>query len=190
MIKNNFRLILGIMIGFVISYLAITKLNQKTETVSSDIIIERIKSVKKIIVTEGYFSEVYSFKEASKYFYNLISFEKRALLLIKGKVQISYDLTKIEYETNAILKTIYIKNIPPAEINISPSIKYYDLQESTFNTFAVEDYNKLNSTAIDRLKIEIEKSDLKTIAKNNLTTALEDMQWVGKELGWKVVYKN
>lgn len=72
-----------------------------------DVIIERIRAVKKVIVTEGYFSEVYSYKEAQKYFYDMISFEKKALLLIKGKVSISYDLEQIKYtidHENKIIK--------------------------------------------------------------------------------------
>ena len=48
--------------------------------------IERIEAVKKLIVTEGYFSELYNYKKADKYFYDLIQFEKKAFLLVKKPV--------------------------------------------------------------------------------------------------------
>ena len=56
--------------------------------------IERIEAVKKLIVTEGYFSELYNYKEADKYFYALIKFEKKVFLFVK-KASISYDHTKM-----------------------------------------------------------------------------------------------
>ncbi len=187
MIKNNQKLIIGIAIGCLLSYYIFKKSNEKIVSTDADIIIEKLKSVKKIIVTEGYFSEIYSHTEAQQYFYNLISFEKKALLLVKGKVQINYDLGKMKYEVNNSAKEIHVSSVPAPEISIEPSIKYYDLQESTFNSFGTDDYNKLNATAVDKLKKEIAKSDLKNVAKKSLATALQDMQWVGKELGWKVI---
>lgn len=178
-------LIIGILLGYYI--LSGSKSSTSTQT-EGDVIIEKIKSVRKIIVTEGYFSEVYNYKEAQKYFYDMISFEKKALLLVKGKVNISYDLEKIKYTVNPGQKEIKITQIPEAEMIIEPSIKYYDLQESTFNTFSAADYSKLNKMAIQKLKVEVKKSDLNTQAKKSLENALQEMQWVGKELGWKIVF--
>ena len=39
-------------------------------------------------------------------------------------------------------KSITLVNLPAPQISIEPEIKYYDLQESTFNTFDKDDYNK------------------------------------------------
>lgn len=61
------------------------------------------------------------------------------------------------------------------------------MQESSFNTFSAQDYNKLNNTAVKKLKSEVYKSDLPKQAKKTLQNTLNEMQWVGKELGWKVV---
>lgn len=179
-----FLLILGLGIGILWSQKKSGSTEIKTD---GDVIIERIKAVKKVIVTEGYFSEVYSYKEAQKYFYDMISFEKKALLLIKGKVSISYDLEQIKYTIDHENKIIKVTEIPSPELIIEPSIKYYDLQESSFNTFSAQDYNKLNNTAVKKLKFEVYKSDLPKQAKKSLQNTLNEMQWVGKELGWKVV---
>jgi hypothetical protein len=153
----------------------------------SDVVIERIESVKKLVVTEGYFSELYNYKEANKYFYDLIAFEKKAFLLVKGKASVSYDLTLMEYQVDEATKTITLVNMPAPQISVEPEIKYYDLQESSFNTFSTDDYNKLNSRAIVKLKEKVNKSNLKKMARKELETTLNDLQIVGKELGWKIV---
>lgn len=156
----------------------------------ADVIIDRIESVKKIVVTEGYFSELYNYKEADKYFYDLIQFEKKAILLVKGKASVSYDLSKMEYQVDKETKTITLVNMPAPQVSVSPEIKYFDLQESSFNTFSTADYNKLNSRAVAKLKEKVDKSGLKAMARKELETTLNDLQIIGKELGWKIVIPN
>jgi len=102
---------------------------------------------------------------------------------VKGKASVSYDLTQMEYQVDEATKTITLVNMPAPQISIEPEIKYYDLQESSFNSFDKDDYNKLNGRAIAKLKEKVNKSDLKKMARNELETTLNDLQIVGKELG-------
>jgi hypothetical protein len=108
-------------------------------------------------------------------------------LVVKGKAEVSYDLSKMDYAVNEEPKTITLVNIPAPEISVQPEIKYYNLEEHTFNTFETEDYNKLNKQAISKLKQKVEKSELVPMARNELERTLNDIQIVGKELGWKIV---
>jgi hypothetical protein len=179
--------LLGLIIGAGIAFFWFNR-QMKTEKIEDgEILVERIKAVKKLIVTEGYFSELYSYKEADKYFYDLISFEKKALLVVKGKAEVSYDLSKMDYAVDEKNKIITLVNVPAPEITVQPEIKYYNLEEHTFNTFAIDDYNKLNAQAVSRLKKKVEKSELVEMARNELERTLNDIQIVGKELGWKIV---
>lgn len=93
----------------------------------------------------------------------------------------------MEYQVDEATKTITLVNMPAPQISVEPEIKYYDLQESTFNTFNTEDYNKLNARAVAKLKEKVEKSDLKSMARKELESILNDLQVLGKELGWKIV---
>ena len=93
----------------------------------------------------------------------------------------------MDYTIDNTTKTITLVNRPAPQISIEPEIKYYDLQESSFNTFSTSDYNKLNKRAIVKLKEKVNKSDIKNIAREELATTLNDIQIIGKELGWKVV---
>lgn len=187
MIKHVKFVLLGIILGALVVFLMYRQDANTTEIDDAEIIIDRIESVKKLVVTEGYFSEIYSYKEADKYFYDYIAFEKKAILLVKGKAAVSYDLSQMDYSVDKENKTITLVNRPAPQVSIEPEIKYFDLQQSTFNTFSKEDYNKLNSRAVEKLKEKINKSDLKQMARDELETTLNDLQIIGKELGWKII---
>ena len=64
-----------------------------TATEKSQVLIEKIKTVAKLVTVEGYFSEVYSYEDYWKYDYS--PFQKRVLIRVKGKVSVAYDLTKM-----------------------------------------------------------------------------------------------
>jgi MFS superfamily sulfate permease-like transporter len=187
------RIIVFIITGIAIGVFTTIQFFNKKQTgptiTDSDVIVERIKAVKKVIVTEGIFSEIYSYKDAKAYFFDVVRFEKKALLLVKGTAYVSYDLELIDYQVDEVNRTITLVNIPAPEIIIEPEMKYYDLQQSTFNTFSSVDYNKLQSLAKSKLKEKINQSDLTQMARNNLERTLNDLQIIGKELGWKIVVR-
>ncbi|WP_297333481.1 DUF4230 domain-containing protein [Flavobacterium sp.] len=152
------------------------------------LIQQQIKNVGKLVVTEGHFTEVLTYKDRQKYFLNILSAEKKALVVVNADVTISYDLSKIEYDINEATKTITIKNIPKEEINISPDLKFYDVQQNGFNEFSGEDYNKINSTVKANLRKKIEKSSLKTNAQNRLLSELSKILILTNTMGWKLQY--
>jgi hypothetical protein len=181
--------IIGIALGILITTNFLNKKPSDVVITESDVVIERIKAVKKVIVTEGIFSEIYSYKDAKKYFFDMIPFERKALMLVKGKAHISYDLEQIDYQIDEENLTITLVNIPAPELIIEPELKYYDLQQSTFHTFSGADYNKLQKMAIDKLSEKIRQSDLMKMARDQLEVTMNDLQIVGKELGWKIVVR-
>ena len=86
-------------------------------------------------------------------------------------------------------KTITIVNIPKEEIKISPNIEYYDVDQSTLNPFTGNDYNKVNKTVRANLQKKIEKSTLKSNAKNRLLSELSKILILTNSMGWKLVYE-
>ena len=161
-----------------------------TSTIEYDtnLIQQQIKNVGKLVVTEGHFSEVMTYKDQNKYLGNLISFDKKALVVINADVTVSFDLSKVKYDIDAANKTVTITNIPEEELKISPDIKYYNVDQSTFNEFTGEDYNKINKIAKENLAKKIEKSTLKSNAKNRLVSELSKILIVTKSMGWKLRY--
>jgi len=154
------------------------------------LIQEQIKNVGKLVVTEGHFAEVITYKDSKKYLGDFISFEKKAIVVINADVTVSFDLSKMKYDIDSINKIITVLEIPKEEIKIAPDFKYYNTESSTFNEFTGEDYNKINKIARANLSKKIQASTLKTNAKNRLLSELNSLFIVTKNLGWTMKYKD
>jgi hypothetical protein len=154
------------------------------------LIQQQIKNVGKLVVTEGHFAEVITYKDSKKYMGDLISFEKKAIVVINADVTVSFDLSKMKYDIDSINKVITVVEIPKEEIKIAPDFKYYNTESSTFNEFTGEDYNKINKIARANLAKKIQASTLKTNAKNRLLSELNSLFIVTKNLGWTMKYKD
>lgn len=181
-------LILFAIIGFLIYQLVTIKKDTSSVEYDTNLIQEQIKNVGKLVVTEGHFSQVMTYKDQDKYLGNLISFDKKALVVINADVTVSFDLSKVTYDIDAPNKILTITNIPKEEIKISPDIKYYNVDQSTFNEFTGDDYNKINKIAKENLAKKIEKSTLKSNAKNRLISELSKILIVTNSMGWKLQY--
>ena len=154
----------------------------------NNIIQEQIVNVGKLVVTEGHFSEVITYKNQAKYLMDLISFEKKALIVVNADVSVSYDLHKMKYSIDEKNKMITIVSIPKEEIKISPDIKFYDVDQSQLNPFTGDDYNKINASVKANLAKKIEKSTLKSNAKNRLISELSKILILTKSMGWTLKY--
>lgn len=156
---------------------------------NSNLIQQQILNVGKLVVTEGHFSEVLTYKDQDKYLMDLISFEKKALIIVNADVTVSYDLRQVKYDIDEANKTITITNIPEEEIKISPDIKFYDIQQSRMNPFSGDDYNKVNKTVRADLEKKIAKSTLKSNAKNRLVSELSKILILTNSMGWTLKFE-
>lgn len=164
--------------------------NSSTIEYDTNLIQQQIKNVGKLVVTEGHFAEVLTYKDKKKTYIPGLSFDKKALVVINADVTVGFDLSQIKYDIDAENKVLTITNIPKEEITISPDFKYYDTESSTFNEFTGEDYNKINKMARENLAKKIEKSTLKSNAKNRLLSELSKMLVLTNSMGWTLKYKN
>lgn len=156
---------------------------------NTNLIQQQIVSVGKLIVTEGHFSEVLTYKDKDSKWLTMLTFEKKALVVVNADVTVAFDLRKMEYKIDEETKTITILNIPEAEIKISPDIKFYDVQTSRLNPFTGDDYNKINKAVKENLAKKVEMSTLKSNAKNRLVSELSKILILTKTMGWNLVYE-
>ncbi|MBC7495052.1 MAG: DUF4230 domain-containing protein [Flavobacterium sp.] len=170
-------------------YTAINKPNENsTLEYDTNLIQQQIKNVGKLVVTEGHFAEVITYKDQKKYLGNLLSFEKKAIVIVNADVTVGFDLSKVTYDIDSSNKTLTITNIPKEEIKISPDLKYYDVEQSKLNEFAAADYNKINGIVKANLTKKIEASSLKLNAKNRLISELSKILILTNSMGWKLQY--
>ena len=155
---------------------------------NSALIQEQIKNVGKLIVTEGHFSEVFTYKNSKAVFGDLLEAEKKAVVIVNADVTIGYDLSLIEFNVNQDAKTLQILSIPKEEIKISPDFEYYDIQADFLNQFEAKDYNEIKETVNASLMKKIEASDLKSNAQNRLISELSKFFILTNSLGWTLEY--
>jgi hypothetical protein len=156
---------------------------------SSALIEKQLKNVSKLVVTEGHYSEVFTYKNSKAKFGNLIKFDKKALVVVNANVTVSYDLSQIQYELDESSKTLRILSIPKEEININPDFEYYDVTADYLNPFEAEDYNKIKETVKRQLMKKVEASNLKSNAQNRLISELSKFYILTNSLGWTLEYK-
>ena len=155
---------------------------------NSALIQEQIKNVGKLIVTEGHFSEVFTYKNSKDLFGDLLSAEKKALVVVNAEVTVAYDLSQIEFEVDEVNKTLTILSIPDEEVKINPDFEYYDVQADYLNPFEAKDYNDIKNMVNATLSKKIEASDLKANAKNRLISELSKFYILTNSLGWTLKY--
>ena len=181
-------LVLIAIIIFLVNKIISTPNENSTLEYDTNLIQQQIKNVGKLVVTEGHFAEVITYKDQKKYLGNLLSFEKKAIVIVNADVTVGFDLSKVTYAIDAPSKTLTITNIPKEEIKISPDLKYYDVEQSKLNEFDAADYNKINGMVQANLTKKIDASSLKTNAKNRLISELSKILILTNSMGWKLQY--
>jgi len=154
---------------------------------ATNLIEKEIKNVGKLVVTEGSFAQVFTYKN-SKQIFNLVEANKKALVVINAKVTIAYDLRALETEVDPENKIITIKKIPAPEININPDIEYYDVSQDYLNQFEASDYNKIKQRVMTTIREKVESSELPQNAENRLLAELANIYVVTNTLGWTLQY--
>lgn len=158
----------------------------KTEE-EANIILNKIEEVNKLILVEGSFAEVYTYKQATRLFYNLFPVEKKVIVIVEAKASVGYDLSKVKYEIDKEHKKIVIKSIPTEEIIIEPKVRYYDIQQSQFYKLDANDLTKINAKAIELIKTKVKASSIPGTAEDRLAEVLENIIFTSENLGWEVI---
>jgi lipopolysaccharide export LptBFGC system permease protein LptF len=187
------KILLGvaIVVAFVLlfKYCDFKKSDEADISYNTNLIQQQIVNVGKLVVTEGHFSEVITYKNQQKYLLDMLSFEKKALVIVNADVTVAYDLHQMKYDIDEKNKTITIVSIPKEEIKISPDIQFYDVEQSKLNPFTGDDYNKINKSVKANLAKKIEKSSLKKNAQNRLISELSKILILTNTMGWKLQYE-
>lgn len=155
---------------------------------NSAFIQEQLKNVSKLVVTEATFSQILTYKDQQKYLMNLVSFDKKAVVLVNAKASVSYDMSQLKYQIDEKNKVIQLISIPEPEVQIHPDYTIYDVEQSTFNPFVGEDYNKINKRVRVDIEEKIKKSTLKANAENRFISELSKILILTNSLGWRLEY--
>ncbi|WP_047418733.1 DUF4230 domain-containing protein [Cellulophaga sp. Hel_I_12] len=182
-------LILGIIITYWIYSLFRKKQSRELTEVQSHVLLEKIKSVCKLIAVEGDFAEIYRYENTKERFLSLVSSKKKALIVINAKAQIGYDLKKLILSADTTSKKIILTSFPEPEIlSIEPELDFYDIKNGMFNAFTPNDLTLLNQEAKQHIREKIPESGLMQTAKNEALEAILLIESIVETIGWKLDY--
>lgn len=172
-------LIVGLVIGALLMFLIFKagKAARTTTTIteSSHTIVESMKKVFKIVCAEGYFSDIYDYKESKKYF-SFIPAYKRALVVVKAKALIGFDFEKFVWETDEQNRKVKLISFPEPELlSIDTDYNYYSIEEEILYKFTTEDFKNIQTNAKKQIEEAALKSDLSKIASQQMRTMLTEI---------------
>jgi len=188
-----FDTVLGLLLGAIATYWAYTffKKKQSKEVTlhQSTVLLEKIRSVSKLVSVEGEFAEIYKYENTKERFLSLVSSKKKALVVINAKAQIGYDLKKVEIQSDVDNKRIILTNFPQPEVlSIEPELEFYDIQNGMFNSFSPKDLTTLNNEAKNHILEKIPESGLMETARKEALQAVLLMESIVATIGWKLDY--
>ena len=157
----------------------------KSNTVEeAQVMLERIRTVMKLVTVEGQFSELFSnddYQGAFSFFW-----EKKMLVRVTATVSAGYDLEKVKIETDAQNKTIRIGPLPAATIlSIDDKVDYYDISEGIFTSFSPQDFNRINER-VEQIIREKAQASLLPSAEEQGRKTLDMLKAMIESAGWKV----
>jgi len=183
-----FGIVIALVIVFGLRYCEYNKDEREELTQSTALIEKQLKNVGKLVVTEGNYAQVFSYEDSKKFYFDVLSARKKALVVVNATATIAYDLSKIETEVDASTKTVILKSIPKPELSINPNIEYYDVTQDYLNQFEAKDYNTIKKRVENMLREKIQASDLTSNAQNRLISELQKIYIVTQSMGWTLQY--
>ena len=180
--------VLTLLIVFGLRYCEHGKDEREQLRANTALIEKQIKNVGKLIVTEGNYAQVFTYEDSKKFYVDILSATKKALVVVNAEATIAYDLSKVTTEIDELTKTVRITYIPEPELKINPNIEYYDVQQDYLNQFNARDYNIIKARVQKGLEKEIKNSTLYTNAQNRLISELSKIYLLTSSLEWTLEY--
>ena len=157
---------------------------------STTIMLEKIKTVTKLVNVEGQFSELYTHGE--EYNYDFLGlFTKKVILRVTAKVSVGYDFEKVNIKIDSLARTVTLNDMPtPQILSIDHDLDYYDITQGTFNEFTTAEYNTINKNAKEKIAKNAAIPQLLAKAEAQKLDYLRMMDIALKSAGWKLIINN
>ncbi len=184
-----FIIIISILVTLAIVTLVKQIQQKKRVNSQSVILLDKIKKVCKFITVEGDFAEIYHYEDVKERFMKLVSSRKKALVVIKAKAHVGFDLSKIKLDANTESKTVKLFQFPEPEIlSIETDLNYYDKRDGMFNRFEASDLTSLHNDAKLHIMNKVPESGLYDIAKQEALESVKLIEGMVETIGWKLDY--
>ena len=152
-------------------------------SIESHILLERIEKVFKVVLAEGYFTEIYD-HNTKKDFFRIFKTNSKALVVAKAKVSIGYDFANMKFRRDHTTRTLVIEHFAEPEIiAIDTDYKFYDINQGILNKFDNEDYTAILAEAKRLMQEKALQSELPGIAHNQVELMIQQLC---ASVGWQL----
>ena len=151
------------------------------------IITTQIRKMNKLVVMEQDFSSMQKTKVTSQLLGGMLpNVEKQIITFTKTNAQVSYDLNKMKIDVDSINKKLIIKELPSAEIKITPSVEIQSLDDSFFDRFEEKDFKKITQSAKDNAYKTVNQNRLRNEGRTQLLENLDHIFVLAKALNYTI----
>ncbi|TDL99874.1 MAG: DUF4230 domain-containing protein [Flavobacteriaceae bacterium] len=165
-------------------YFFLRKKKEEQNQLQAGIILDKLKTVCKLVTVEGNFSEIYHYQSKQSSLLDFLG-KKKALVIVQAKASVGYDLSKIVLRADDKNKKVYLSAFPePQVLHLETDYKYYDTKDSLLNRFDANDMTLLNQEAKDFISEKIPQSGLLESAKKEALSAIFIMEKLVETIGW------
>ncbi len=149
--------------------------NSESIRVESHVLLERIEKVFKVVLAEGYFTEIYD-HNSKKEFWGLFKSSNKALVVAKAKVSVGYDFSKMKFSRENTERRLVLEEFAPAEIlSVDTDYKFYNLNQGLLSKFNNEDHIAILAEAKKMMQEKAQESDLPQIAANQVKVMMKQL---------------
>jgi hypothetical protein len=185
--------LLGLILGAILMYWLFSlfgkKKNREVTEQQSTILLEKIRSVCKLVSVEGDFAEIFHYENTKDSFMKLFASKKKALVVVKAKAHIGYDLGKLSLRADTEGKRVILEHFPQPEVlSIEPDLQFYDIKNGIFNSFSPTDLTQVNQEAKRLIREKIPESGLMETARKEALQAVLLVEKIVETIGWKLDY--
>lgn len=165
---------------------------QEIRETQSTILLDKVKDVMKLVTVEANFNELYNETRTRPVTLYLplpstFTFDKKAILEVRGKVLVGYDLEKVRITADSTDRVLRLSNLPQPEIlSIDHEVAFRNLEESWFNSFSAEDYTSLSANAKEVLRKKVIESQLLDRARDQGNRMIDVIRFMAESAGWRV----
>jgi hypothetical protein len=180
---------LGAIASFLIFKLFCKNGKKENTQEQSVVLIEKTRSICKFITVERDFSEISHYQNVKDKIANFLLGIKKAVILIKAKARIGFDLTKIEMYSTSEKKTIRLKNLSqPLILGIDIAFCYYDKSEGWANYFTSDGLTEVTHNDKQHIIDKVTESGLMDQAKKEAVLAIKTMGRLAATIGCTLDY--
>jgi len=188
---RNLKLIIpfvgGILLMLILffSFRSCFKVSEKTEKSDYYILTNQISKMNKMVVLEQDFSAM----QKTKFGYEFLGKEMTSNSVItytKTNAQVSYDLNKMKIEVDSINKKLIIRELPNADIRITPSVEIQSLDDSFINRISEKDIKNVQQKAKQTAVKSVDQNKLRSEGHQQLMENLNSIFVLAKALNYKI----